>query len=272
MTAEMAQDPKYWSQHLRSTVRFDACMAHFESDEDTLFLELGPGRVLSHLAMASGVTPDRVISSVALAEPGASDDAALAAAVAAAWETGVDIDWCTYFADAKPRRIALPGYPFMRSRAWLGAADETIVDSISAPIPKTAPDTMQTSDIRATVTEVWQSLLGCDTIAATDNFFSLGGDSMLLVRVQQSLGRRLKAKLTLADLYQAASFEGLVGLLSERLGAEDDPLSPEVVRSPAALDAHTKLPTAPGITPPPFDVLADVEALMESAAQITVRQ
>ncbi len=271
MTAEMTQDPEYWSRHLRSTVRFGSCMAHFENDENTLFLELGPGRVLSHLAMASGVNPDRVISAAALADSEVSDDDALSAAVAAAWEMGIDIDWNSYFAETAPRRIALPGYPFMRSRAWLGAMEEAAVNNISAPVPKVALESMQVGDVRTMVTKIWQSLLGCDNIAATDDFFSLGGDSMLLLRVKQSFDRRLKINLTLAELYQAATFEGLVHLVSDKLGADETPSDLGHVQTAATLGVPSGLPTPPNVTPPVFDVLADVEALMANAAQIPVR-
>jgi len=249
LTAEMAMDPEYWSLHVRSTVRFGSCMSYFEGEADTLFLELGPGRVLSHLAVASGAAADRVVSSAAMPDPEARDDAALAAAVGAAWEAGIEIDWAAYFAERAARRVALPGYPFDRERAWLGRTGEDVaVDRISVPMPKQIPEQMTQSDLRATVTEVWQSLLGCETIEAADDFFTLGGDSMLLVRVQQAFDRRLKLKLTLADLYQAAGFESLVALLSSRL---------DLGAAPAA---KANMPVA--------DFMADVDALMARAAQI----
>ncbi|MGD0096268.1 MAG: SDR family NAD(P)-dependent oxidoreductase [Terracidiphilus sp.] len=48
------------------------------------------------------------------------------------WSKGLDLDWSRLYGDPKPRRIALPGYPFARERYW------TEADAPAAPGPATA--------------------------------------------------------------------------------------------------------------------------------------
>ncbi|MEJ8560944.1 phosphopantetheine-binding protein [Yoonia sp. GPGPB17] len=225
-----------------------SCLAHFEDTDEALFLELGPGGVLSHLAIASGIDPDRVVLSATQPEPEASDDAGLAGAVAATWTAGVTFDWAAYFAGRAPRRVALPGYPFCREQAWLGSIENNVENSTSVPTPKQTPKQIAPNELHAAVTEIWQSLIGCDVIGEADNFFALGGDSMLLVRLQQALGRRLNLKLTLAELYQVPEFGDLIQCLTERLDS-----------------THT---AGQQIAPKATAFLADVDALMTRASEV----
>jgi acyl transferase domain-containing protein/enoyl-CoA hydratase/carnithine racemase/NAD(P)-dependent dehydrogenase (short-subunit alcohol dehydrogenase family)/acyl carrier protein len=40
------------------------------------------------------------------------------------WVKGLDLDWTLLYGEAKPRRIALPNYPFAKERYWLTAPDD----------------------------------------------------------------------------------------------------------------------------------------------------
>ena len=41
------------------------------------------------------------------------------------WTKGLDLDWNDLYGEAKPRRVALPGYPFARERYWIDAPAES---------------------------------------------------------------------------------------------------------------------------------------------------
>ncbi len=49
ITIEAASDPKYWAQHIRGTVRFADGLKELLTIENSIFLEVGPGRDLSVL-------------------------------------------------------------------------------------------------------------------------------------------------------------------------------------------------------------------------------
>ncbi len=46
------------------------------------------------------------------------------------WVAGAPVDWSRLFADAKPRRISLPTYPFARQRYWVPVVDS----GLAAPV------------------------------------------------------------------------------------------------------------------------------------------
>lgn len=52
------------------------------------------------------------------------------------------------------------------------------------------------------VAATWAELLDVPAVSRTDNFFALGGDSMLLLTVQTSLAQRLQREVDLIDLYR----------------------------------------------------------------------
>lgn len=65
------------------------------------------------------------------------------------------------------------------------------------------------------LTKSWEKVLGVRPIGVKDNFFDLGGDSLLAVRLFALIEKVYNKKLPLATLFQAPTVEQLVGLLSE---------------------------------------------------------
>jgi acyl carrier protein len=62
----------------------------------------------------------------------------------------------------------------------------------------------------ALVASVWEELLGVRPIGLVDNFFDLGGHSMLAVRVMAEIERRTGRRLPLASLFQQATVQPAV--------------------------------------------------------------
>ncbi len=60
-----------------------------------------------------------------------------------------------------------------------------------------APET----DLEREIATVWQEVLGLDRVGAHDNFFEVGGHSLLLVRLHARLQAALKVDLSLMDLF-----------------------------------------------------------------------
>ncbi|WP_405849678.1 SDR family NAD(P)-dependent oxidoreductase [Streptomyces sp. NBC_01518] len=57
---------------------------------------------------------------------------------------------------------------------------------------------------------VWQELLGVERVDPKDNFFDLGGNSLVAMQLIIALNERLGVTLTLADLYEGLTVEHLV--------------------------------------------------------------
>ena len=60
---------------------------------------------------------------------------------------------------------------------------------------------------------IWQELLGLDSVSVDQNFFDLGGDSSLAVRMFAKIEEIFKVKLPLATLYETPTIEELARVI-----------------------------------------------------------
>jgi natural product biosynthesis luciferase-like monooxygenase protein len=87
-----------------------------------------------------------------------------------------------------------------------------------------APETVSTvraaayvapqSELETTIAQVWQETLGMAKVGTEDNFFDLGGHSLLIVRVHRQLREKLEQPLALTDLYRFPTIKALSGFLA----------------------------------------------------------
>ena len=82
--------------------------------------------------------------------------------------------------------------------------------SVSAKAP-TAP----IHPLESTVLQTWREVLGREEIALDENFFDLGGHSLLLTRVYEKLSEQLNVPLTLVTLFQHPTVRSLSSKLAE---------------------------------------------------------
>jgi hypothetical protein len=74
------------------------------------------------------------------------------------------------------------------------------------------------SELEHKLTLIWQSVLKLEKVGTQDNFFDLGGNSLLIARAHQRLQVELGIQLSLVDLFRYPS----IGLLAQRLSQKDD--------------------------------------------------
>jgi hypothetical protein len=61
--------------------------------------------------------------------------------------------------------------------------------------------------IEEAIARVWKELLQCERIGRLDNFFSLGGDSLLATRVLSRLMSMFDVRLPIGSLFQGPTLE-----------------------------------------------------------------
>jgi len=64
-------------------------------------------------------------------------------------------------------------------------------------------------DTERQLAEIWQKVLGVESVSVDQNFFDLGGDSSLAVRMFAEIEKVFRVKLPLATLYEAPTIGGL---------------------------------------------------------------
>jgi myxalamid-type polyketide synthase MxaB len=113
-------DAKYWCEHVRQPVRFEAGMeAMFAAGAET-FLELGPQATLLGLARSCWESRKRQAEPRWLPSlhPQRQDDEMMLAGLAQLYVSGENVDWSGFANGFAGRVISLPSYPFQRQRYW----------------------------------------------------------------------------------------------------------------------------------------------------------
>ncbi len=71
------------------------------------------------------------------------------------------------------------------------------------------------SELERTIAGIWQEVLGLDRVGMFDNFFDLGGHSLLLVQVQNKLRVALNRDIPLVELFQYPTIAALAQALRQ---------------------------------------------------------
>jgi amino acid adenylation domain-containing protein len=94
------------------------------------------------------------------------------------------------------------------------------VDRRALPIPDGLRPELQvvyippTTDLQKTIAIIWQQALQVEKVGIEDNFFDLGGHSLLMVQVHNQLQTHLKQELSIIDLFQYPTISSLNQYLS----------------------------------------------------------
>ena len=94
------------------------------------------------------------------------------------------------------------------------------IDRKSLPAPKvneikaTAAYAAPKGQVETMITEIWQRALGLSKIGTRDNFFDIGGHSLLVVQVLKELREKVSKPVQMTDLFRHTTIEALAKFLS----------------------------------------------------------
>ncbi|MBL1075547.1 non-ribosomal peptide synthase/polyketide synthase [Nocardia sp. 2] len=119
---------------------------------------------------------------------------------------------------------ALPGYMVPAALVVLdvfplNASGKLDRSALPAPVFETAAYRAPATVAEEVVAGVFADLLGVETVGANDEFFTLGGSSLLAARAVARIGAALDAQLSVRDLFDAPTVSALAVLAQERSGA-----------------------------------------------------
>ncbi|MQY25651.1 non-ribosomal peptide synthetase [Nocardia aurantia] len=110
--------------------------------------------------------------------------------------------------------------------------------------------------VEQAVAEAYAEVLGLDRVGAEDDFFDLGGTSLLVFTLQRALAARLRIDVAVATLFTDPTVRGLAARLEHRERSAE-PVDPvETLAADAVLDPDIDPAGAAAAYPgPPMDVL-----------------
>lgn len=236
ITQEQASSPGYWAEHIRNAVDFKSGMEELLKDENSLYIEVGPGSTLTTF-LSQFNTHKKPVCIPTLRHPKKEENDSIffLKSLANVWINGGVINWGEIYKDEIRCRVPLPLYPFEKRRHWIAPVvpfsydisyqgfntinsenyftpeDENTDggDDFRASIDSeyTAPQ----SEMEKDLVRIWEDLLGIPKIGTSDNFFDLGGHSLLASQIINRVNEKFKIDLPLKTIFNSPTIALLVG-------------------------------------------------------------
>ncbi|KAB1933412.1 acyltransferase domain-containing protein [Micromonospora sp. ALFpr18c] len=214
--------PDYWAGQLLDTVRLTDGAATLLAADIAVFLELGPGTsMLGTLRRHPNWSPGPATipllgkSGGSAADggdhrPGGRGERALLTAVGSLWAHGVDAamsELMNVDESERPVRCSLPPHPLAgTSPDDDRPAYHPVVPRADTPTPGPA------TTGRALLAELWCTTLGVPSVAEADNFFALGGESLMVVSLLSRLRERTGQSVSPVEFVADPTFSTLMHL------------------------------------------------------------
>ena len=239
ITPEQATSPRYWADHLRHSVRFHQGLNSLfsrrdETDPETalILMEVGPGNVLTTLTRQNThrKPQDWMLATTRHAYEDVSDTQHLLRVIGRLWQQGVDINWDEFHSQRQRYRVPLPTYPFERQPYWVDgrspvefmahSSDDNAQPEAEPDIPAIPDAVAPRDDVEELLWQAWCSSLGRTDFGIYDNFFDLGGDSLLAVNLVDQLQKTFQVPLSTPVLIQKPSIAELAEYIQGSSGMQ----------------------------------------------------
>jgi len=253
ITDAEATDAAYWARHLTQPVQFAAGLQHMCSPTAPVFLEVGPGQMLTSLAeqyLAGRGAADRVaLASLPHASDAQPDRAFILSTLGNLWLAGIEPDWAGVHRDERRSRVLLPTYPFERQRYWLtprrrpqpmqeaepvkaaaaaaSAAQEVVSSTQGLKTEGNGVENSRShlgaefvapsSSTEQKIVEIWEELLGVHPIGIHDEFLRLGGNSLLAIKVAAELREAFQIEVPLVALLNSPTVSDIALFVEDAL-------------------------------------------------------
>ncbi|QUR65742.1 type I polyketide synthase [Mycobacterium spongiae] len=222
----------YWVDQLRHSVAFSDALSTLAVDHN-LLVEVGPEASLSRHArnIVKHQAPDTaVVETLGATKQRSSAPSGLLRTVAECWSRGVAVDWRPH--STGRRRVALPTYPYRDLRLVddQQPQDPQTRQPRRAAVSSAATPDRSTSDLAEALSQLWRELLDVDTVAVTDDFFELGGDSLLAVRAAHRTGALLGEEFPPRRLNELPTIKDILGARERDAAGGQEDLPARIVR------------------------------------------
>lgn len=155
-----------------------------------------------------------------------------------AWLSGGRVTYKMVYGGGEPEGwYRLPAYPFNRCRLWVESLNSQpqMEESLSRTVA--ADDGQPATAIKEVLTAIWLKAFGFNAIDDDDNFFAIGGNSLLATQILSHIQSQLQVTVTLQRFFDNPTIADLTALLEQekqtgktalttRVGRHELPLSP----------------------------------------------
>ncbi|MGW1615805.1 type I polyketide synthase [Streptomyces sp. NPDC002285] len=227
--------PRYWHRQLTAPVLFGQALRTAAARCGVL-VEIGPGQLRTLMAQICDSAEDVcVVPTMRRAYQNEPDDAVLLRALGELWQAGGEPDWTALRSHARRWKGSLP--PTAADERRLFIADGAALTAASAPLPIPRAERQADSSLSSTehggsddgqvgpadataaqggddtfmqmLATIWEDVLGIGDLDGDSDFFELGGDSMMSVRLLSGIGRALATPVPAVAVFEASTLRGM---------------------------------------------------------------
>lgn len=221
-------ESEYWVKHLRATVRFDLGLETLVKEAPDLILEVGPNQILSAILRRNKqLQNSKVTPLFPYAKSNQHDSFVFNKALGEIWCAGIVIDWQAFHRHDCCRRISLPKYPFDRKYCWYNQSKshQTSMPDVQHSPTDEKKDFEEDLTIQQQICKIWRDILGIEQIKYDDNFFGLGGQSLLAAQIIIRIRETFKVDLAFNILFENPTINGMADLVLIELVNKCDPVA-----------------------------------------------
>lgn len=207
----------------KDSVSFDATLVDERGEEIATIENFMMRKVSGAFRQEGARSPGRAEPARAARRPETPSEAALRAGMTA--EEGVDALDRLLLTDFSPQIVActLPLQPWVHrldseAKAALRAEEGGEAGPVFTRPNVSATFAAPRDEYERELASLWQGLLGVSEVGIDDDFFELGGQSLVAVRLFQRIGRKYGVDMPLSTLFQAPTIAQCAALLRDMLG------------------------------------------------------
>lgn len=211
-----AVDREHWVGYFEAVDRSADALRHLAELENSIPIDFGLKDTAASLREAAGVADVRAGTSAHASLRDARSD--ILQRIGDAWCRGAQIEWSQLHLTSAPGRVPLPGTDFERGRHWLPKR-QSLRSGISAfaaeaPAGNPAAAAPAADPVLERIVEIWRDCLGVEQIGIDDNFFDLGGDSLLASRVNAKIKSEFDIELPSRRMHDFATVKHMCRFVS----------------------------------------------------------
>lgn len=211
INGEEIRNPKYWINHLRESVNFDAGLKKLLEENNLNLIEIGPGKVLTTFVRQHKQKNEthNCINLIRSTQEDVSDMHYFLKGLGNLWLKGNEIKWENLYFNEKRKKVSLPTYSFEKTKFSIDVSDSLIEKNDFSREPFRKTKSLENSEIEIIaektqlqneIEHIFKEILGMNQVGLYDNFFELGGDSLKLIVLLNKIEEKLKYKFSIADL------------------------------------------------------------------------
>jgi acyl transferase domain-containing protein/acyl carrier protein len=243
ITDSQAKSGEYWAKQLRNTVLFREGISKIAKNEGVVFLEVGPNTHLSSIVKKAGAINDKKLIISTLGKADNTDERnKIITALGNLFNKGYSLNFSSILNTEEHIKIPLPVYPFEKRRHWIdfemnkcftgtnnnqsfspGPADDkwsTQGETKSQAEETIAADKVPSegnipNPVEEMLLKIWSDTFMKKDIKVTDNFFEIGGDSLLAVTVISKIKFTFKITLPIKVFLKSPVIKDLAVAIQE---------------------------------------------------------